>query len=286
MTRHLLRIVGLVLAFWLAASWTAEHFSLHPQRAGDGSPPSAFGWVYRDLSFVDPAGLTLRGWWIPGTEHRTVVMVHGWTSSRAEPMSQAGYLHAAGYNVLVFDLRGSGTSDGSYTSLGWAEPADIQAAVKVAHRLDPGPVALIGYSMGASSSIEAAARGADVQAVIDDSGFSALGDEISYLFTRTTHLPADPFAGPLLAIGAADLGFNPLQVRPVDDAAHLHQPLLVIVGTADKTVPPAEGFAIFKADRGPKQLLVIPGADHVSGYRVEPELYAHTVLGFLARSMG
>jgi pimeloyl-ACP methyl ester carboxylesterase len=46
---------------------------------------------------------------IPGMRHETGVMVHGWTSSRREPMSKAGYLLDAGYNVLVFDLRGHGS---------------------------------------------------------------------------------------------------------------------------------------------------------------------------------
>jgi uncharacterized protein len=282
---HALRALGLLLALWLAASWTGERVTLHPRHWGDGPAPSERGWAYRDVSFPDPAGLTLRGWWIPGTTHRTVVMVHGWTSSREEPMSRAGYLHDAGYNLLLFDLRGHGTSDGSYTTLGWAEPDDVLAAVRFAHGQDPGPVALLGYSMGASASVEAAARGADVAAVVEDSGFASLLDVVRPAFTRTTRLPADPFADPLLAIGAADLGFDAARVRPVDDAARLNRPLLAIVGTADTMVPPEQGYAIFRAAPGPKRLLVVPGAGHVQGYARDPALYGRTVLDFLAASM-
>lgn len=279
---HGLRVLGLLCAVWLVASWTAERQTFHPRHWNDGPTPAERGWSYRDVNFPDSAGLVLRGWWIPGTQHRTVVMVHGWTSSRQEPMSRAGYLHSAGYNLLVFDLRGHGASDGGYTTLGWSEPDDVRAAVRVAHAQDPGPVALLGYSMGASAAIEAAASGADVNAVVEDSGFASALDVVRWTFTRTTRLPAHPFADPLLALSAADLGVDLARIRPVDAAAKLTKPLLVILGTADTMVPPAQGYALFDAAPGPKQLLVVPGAGHVGAYSSAPALYGRAVLNFLA----
>jgi pimeloyl-ACP methyl ester carboxylesterase len=38
------------------------------------------------------------------------------------PLGKAGYLLTAGYDLLLFDLRGHGRSDGNYTTLGEAEP--------------------------------------------------------------------------------------------------------------------------------------------------------------------
>jgi uncharacterized protein len=284
--RHALRVLGILLAVWLAGAWTAERQTFHPRHAADGPAPSARGWAYDDVTFRDSAGLRLRGWWIPGTRHQTVVMVHGWTSSRQEPMSRADYLHDAGYDLLVFDLRGHGASDGSYTTLGWAEPDDVRAAVRFAHERDPGPVALLGYSMGASTVVEAAASGADVRAVVEDSGFATLVDVVRASFTRITGLPADPLADPLLALATTDLGVDVGRVRPVDAAARLTVPLLAILGTADVEVPPADGYALYQAARGPKQLLVIPGAGHVGGYQTDRALYTRTVLSFLAARIG
>lgn len=283
---HGLRVLGLLLAVWLAASWTAERQTFHPRHWNDGPAPSELGWAYRDVSFRDPAGLLLRGWWIPGSRHQTVVMVHGWTSSRQEPMSKAAYLHGAGYNVLVFDLRGHGASDGGYTTLGWAEPDDVRAAVRFARTQDVGPIALIGYSMGASSAVEAAAGDADVQAVVEDSGFADALDVVRWTFSRTTRLPADPFAYPLEALSAADLGVDLGRIRLIDSAARLTSPLLAIVGAADTLVPPAQGYALYGAARGPKELLVVPGAGHVGAYSLAPELYRQTVLAFLSEHLG
>jgi pimeloyl-ACP methyl ester carboxylesterase len=115
---HALRLLAILVALWLGASWTTERVSVHPRHWDIGPTPAARGWTYSDVSFRDSAGLTLRGWWIPGTRHRTVVMIHGWTASRQEPMGKSGYLHDAGYNLLLFDLRGHGASDGDYTTLG------------------------------------------------------------------------------------------------------------------------------------------------------------------------
>lgn len=288
--RRLLRwgvaALALLVALYVAASWVGERAVLHPGRWGDGPTPAARGWVYRDVSFKDPAGLTLRGWWIPGTNGRTLVMVHGWTSSRREPMDKAAYLHAAGYNILVFDLRGHGTSGGSYTTMGLKEPQDVRAAVTLARSLSRGPIALFGYSMGASTVLEEAASDPRVSAVIEDSGFASLSDVMNFDFTRTTRLPAWPFDAAMLAIAQLDMHFNPAQVRPVLAAARLHKPLLVILGTADTMVPPGQGLEIFRAAGGPKALLVVPGAGHVAGFRIAQPLYEQTVLGFLSQHLG
>ncbi len=58
------------------------------------------------------------------------------------------------------------------------------------------------------------------------------------------------------------------------------------MGTADTFVPPAQGFALYGAARGPKELLVVPGAGHMGGYYRAPELYRQTVLAFLGEHLG
>ena len=282
---HLVRFATILLAVWIAASWTMEKVSVHPRHSSDGPTPADYGWTYRDVSFHDRAGLTLRGWWVPGTRHQTVVMVHGWTTSRQEPFSKGHYLHDAGYNLLLFDLRGHGASDGGYTTFGWTEPDDVLAAVAFARGLDPGPIALLGYSMGAATAVIAGARSEDVRAVVEDSGYSSFAGVVRSAFNRSTHLPSDPFVEPVFAIAQADLGFDAERIRPVDAAAQLRKPLLVIHGTADALVPLEQGRALFAAAPGPKELLVVPGATHAASYFRNPALYEATVLGFLATAL-
>jgi fermentation-respiration switch protein FrsA (DUF1100 family) len=212
-------------------------------------------------------------------------MIHGLSNNREEPLGKAGYLHQAGYNLLVFDLRGHGQSDGNGTTMGYREPEDARAAVAEARSLDPGPIALLGYSLGASIAVEEAAANPDVRAVIEDSGFSSVGDVFLARFTEVTRLPNLPWAAPLVAFGQLDIGTSLWDVRPVGLAAKLHKPLLAIIGSGDTIVPPAEGLAIFSAASGPKQLLVVPGAGHVGAYDTANAQYEQTVLGFLSKSL-
>jgi pimeloyl-ACP methyl ester carboxylesterase len=286
LVRPLAFAFAIPVVLWLLLSFAGERLVLHPFRFGDGPTPAAYGMAYRNVAFRDSAGIELRGWWIPGRARATVVMVHGWTSSRQETLSKSGYLHAAGYNILVFDLRGHGTSGGSYTTLGYLEPADVHAAVSQALALAPGePVALIGYSMGASTAVEEAASDPRVAAVVEDSGFAYLSDAVSAYISQRIGLPAWPLDAATLLIGQLDLHFNISKVRPIDAAARLRVPLLAIVGTGDRTVPPVDGFELYRAVRSAKQLLVIPGAGHVDGYWADRTLYTATVLRFLSQSL-
>ncbi len=276
-----LRVLAVLMGIWMVGSFGMEQWALHPRHWSIGPSPATLGWTYENVAFKDNAGLTLRGWWIPGTNGKTVVMVHGWTSSRQEPMGRSGYLHAAGYNLLLFDLRGHGRSDGNYTTIGWLEPNDVRAAVSYARSRAGGPIALLGYSMGASTVVEEAASDPRVSAVIEDSGFDTLANAFGVYFQNMTMLPPVPFDQLVITLGQLDLHFKIGAVRPVDAAKHLKAPVLAIIGTADRTVPPVEGMDLFRNFPGPKQLLVIPGAGHVGGYAKDRPLYERTVLAFL-----
>lgn len=281
-----LRVLALILVVWLAASFVAERETLHPARRDLGPTPAARGMSYSNVSFKTADGLTLRGWWIPGTQHMTIVMVHGLSNNRREGLDKAGYLHQAGYNLLVFDLRGHGQSDGSGTTMGYLEPRDVRAATGEARSLDAGPIVLFGYSLGAATAVEDAATDPNVSAVVEDSGFSSAGDVFLARFSEITRLPNTPLAAAVIAFGTIDVGTSLWNVDPAAMAARLHKPMLAIVGDADTIVPPAEGLSLYSAAQGPKQLLEVPGAGHVQAYYTANRLYETTVLAFLSKSLG
>jgi len=62
-----------------------------------------------------------------------------------------------------------------------------------------------------------------------------------------------------------------------------HKPMLFIHGGADTFVPTRMVYQVYRADAGPKELLVVPGAKHAAALSHAPALYTKTVKAYLAK---
>jgi predicted alpha/beta-fold hydrolase len=112
--------LGTVLGISLYAAYSMTKVA----RAPFEKKPDNLGLKYEDVSFPSRDGLTLRGWWLEaGDSSRVVVIMHGANGHRADPgikmLEIAREMVNAGYNVLMFDLRGHGQSEGKHVSLGY-----------------------------------------------------------------------------------------------------------------------------------------------------------------------
>lgn len=63
-------------------------------------------------------------------------------------LPQARYLHDAGYDLLLFDWRALGASDGSFTSYGYYEKRDLKAALDYAAQHGNGKIGVVGFHWG------------------------------------------------------------------------------------------------------------------------------------------
>src|SRR5690606_23492087 len=113
--------------------------------------------------------LTLRGWFMPPQgedKGLTVVMAHGYKQNREQSdipaLTVANFLVDSGYAVLMFDFRNSGQSGGNLTSVGQFEKNDLLGAIDWVNDTHPSKIALLGFSMGATTSILAAAEAPNV----------------------------------------------------------------------------------------------------------------------------
>ena len=66
----------------------------------------------------------------------------------------------------------------------------------------------------------------------------------------------------------------------VDALRSTHIPVLLIHGTDDSFVPVSMTYENYKACAGPKELLVVPGADHGMSYFVDRRRYEETLKAF------
>src|SRR5262252_7799629 len=129
----------------------------------------------REVEF-DAEGVTLRGWFYAagtgGTPAATVVMAHGFSAVKEMYLDRFAEAFAtAGLNVLVFDNRNFGASDGEPRQEidPWAQVRDYRHAITYLHTLpevDPGRIGIWGSSYSGGHVMVVAAIDRRVKAVV------------------------------------------------------------------------------------------------------------------------
>ncbi len=243
--------VATVLTLALVAMgvlWAAQRWLIYFPDGDTGSPASAGLPLAEPVAFTTDDGLRLEGWFLaarpPGSGY-TVIVFNGNGGNRAYRAPLARALAARGMACLLFDYRGYGGNPGLPSERGLT--SDARAARQaIAERpdVDPARIVYYGESLGAAVATRLAAEHPPAALVLR-SPFSSLADVGSY------HYPWLPVRWLLR------------DHYPVAEVVRqLAVPVLVLVGDADRIVPPASSQAVYEAARGPKQLVVVPGADH------------------------
>jgi pimeloyl-ACP methyl ester carboxylesterase len=260
--------------------------------------PAAYGLAFEPVQFASrDDGTALRGWLIPPpagvTPQRAVVSVHGKGANRENgpgngSLEISASLARQGHPVLAFDLRGSGESGGRQVTLGARESGDVRGAIDFleGRRLAARGVDLLGYSMGAATSLLAAAADSRVHAVAEDSGYADLGEVLAKQVPKASHLPRAFTPGTLL-MARLLLGVDALAIRPIDGLPALTRrgvPLLIIHGEADDVIPLRHGRRLAAAYGPGAQTLFVPHAGHVRAYLADPDTYLDRLISFFARA--
>jgi pimeloyl-ACP methyl ester carboxylesterase len=233
-------------------------------------------------------GVALRGDVFGDTTLRPViVLAHGYRQDRRSVDPLAMRLLAAGYAVVTFDFRGAGASDGYLTGGGATENRDVEAVVDhltTMRRVAPSRLGVVGFSMGAVATIEAAARLPKLGAAVLIAPYASLEEAIDARSRRWLHVPAKPLLTPALWLSGVLLGVDPDAVAPERHIARLSPtPVLLIAGGADWRVPEAVVRRLLGAAAEPRSLEVFPGLDHDGMASLPPEL-CDRVLAFLSKT--
>ncbi|HJX51609.1 MAG TPA: alpha/beta fold hydrolase [Polyangia bacterium] len=249
--------------------------------------PEDVGLTFETRRFAGEAG-DLEAWLIPAEQaHGLVLLFHGYAGNKAELLEIASGFHDLGWSTVLTDFRGSGGSQGDRTSIGWNEARDVAATVRWAHEAlhEPAPV-LYGFSMGAAAVLRAVAfEGVKPRATIAEASFDRMLTTVQRRF-HMMHLPSWPMANLLLFWGGLQNGFDGFAHNPVDYAARIDCPTLVLQGALDALVTTREAQAIHAALRGYKVLHVFPDVGHEASLGASPEDWSAVVGPFLARATG
>jgi pimeloyl-ACP methyl ester carboxylesterase len=269
------------------SAYTAVRLAKPPRLTnGEEPPPDSF----ERVSFPSADGLTLRGWLLPGRRGLdTVILCHGFQTSRREMLPLAMALRERGHHVLLFDFRGHGESDGHWSSCGAMETRDLEGAVRyvLSHwtRLSD-RIGVVGFSMGGAVAIMTAARMPEIRAVVSDSSFATLEDAAGETLRRLYHLPRYPVVSVALWLAERLVGCRRDEARPLDHVGRIApRPILLIHGTEDGLVPLSQALLLYEAAGEPKQLWTVAGAGHVAARLLDFDGYVERVDRFLREAL-
>ena len=216
---------------------------------GDVPGPRDVGLAQAEIvSFPTADGLTLRGWFVPSSGSPpayTVLVFNGNAGNRAHRAPLATSLQQQGLQVLLFDYRGYGGSEGKPTEVGLR--ADVRAARSYLLErgdVDASRLVYFGESLGTALAIALAAEHPPAGMILR-SPFPSLVEvgQTHYPFLPVRFLLQDRFA----AIG---------------DIQRVTCPVLVLAGDQDRIIPLGLSRRLYEAATSTKELVILAGADH------------------------
>jgi uncharacterized protein len=156
----------------LAISGFLVYRIVKPQRATSEINMNTFPGRPDAVQFSVAGIGTREGWFFPGFRGApTIILCHGYESSRSELLTLVSALQDHQYNVFVFDFAAHGANPGM-TTFGYKEAEEVRAAIDtLAARTDVDPTSfgLWGYNLGAYAALREAETDKRVRALVLDS---------------------------------------------------------------------------------------------------------------------
>lgn len=212
-----------------------------------------------------------------------IIFVHGYSGNLSNMIPYINRFVDKNYNILAFDLRGHGESEGKYYGLSYLDACDINSWVgEIRKKGYASKIVLFGISMGGASSLRAASNNCqEISAVISDSAPSSIKNVFSRLVLHKFGI-----LGKVLILITdfwmkilVGYSFNDTDI--IDEIKKLKVPILLIHGINDGFVPVSMMADIYNSIEGEKDKLLISGADHTKSVYIEPDLYWNKVDEFL-----
>lgn len=231
-------------------------------------------------------GLQLKGYYIKSKEekHRTMVFVHGITVSHICSIKYIDIFLKNNWNVLIYDQRRHGKSEGSYSTYGYYEKEDLDLWVNwvINKKGKDEIIGIHGESMGAATVIQYATINKYVKFIIADCGFSDLYE----LLRRKVKEDFNGLLNPILFLSNIKARirakFDFRWASPIKVIKSSELPMMFIHGNKDTFVPWDMSVDMYNAKRrGIKRLYIAEGAAHAEAIKVDKMKYHTEVMAFV-----
>lgn len=296
-----LSILSVVVLLWIASSFMLN-YSLSPINRGkdlQGSweymfenYPGLRAWkdslqqadALKDTFIYAPDQTRLHAFYVaaPTPTSKTAVIVHGYTDN-AIRMMMIGYMYnrSLGYNILLPDLRYSGQSDGNYLQMGWLDRKDVMQWMNVANQIygDSTQMVIHGISMGGATTMMVSGEPQPdyVKCFVDDCGYTSVWDQFGKELKEQFGLPEIPLMYTASWLCNLKYGWNFTEASALEQVKKCQLPMLFIHGEKDDYVPTWMVYQLYEAKPQPKELWIVPNADHATSYKLNKETYTEKV---------
>ncbi len=287
----ILGIIVIVSLILVSLAYIAANKLLKPPRRIGKWKPSDLGYRYEEFNVETSDGLKLHGWIIPRNSDKTILVLHGYTSSKYDEhyvKPVIDILARNNFNAVVLDLRAHGESHGELTTLGLREVEDIEKLLQWLRDEKPeltNRIGVIGYSMGGAIALMLGARSSDVKAIVADSPYMDIVASGRRWIMRlkglmkTLLLSVYPL---IIRFAEHKAGINARELRMINYAKKINKPVLIIAGRNDDLVSLDEikEFYTILKHYNDKVELWITDSKHVSSIRDYPEEYEKRIIDF------
>jgi uncharacterized protein len=238
-------------------------FVFHPDR-DLGATPKQLRLAFEDLTLTTADGVKIGAWYIPADKAAgTVLFCHGNAENISGGIETVSLLHKLAVNVLVFDYRGYGRSEGQPTEQGTYRDAEAAWDYLVGKLgQPPGRIVIHGRSLGGAVAAHLA-RDRTPAGLIVESSFTSVPD------MGVRFYPMFPVR--LL---------SKFQYATAEYLPGAKCPVLVIHSPQDDIVPFEMGQRLFAAAHPPKQFVEITGS-HNEGSMQSERIYEPALRDFL-----
>ncbi len=233
------------------------------------------------ITFNTKDGIKISGFLIERPEaKRVTLMCHGYHRSKEFMLAMIKlFPHDT---LLLFDFRAHGESSGESISFGIHESQDVHAAVQFLKNYASTknlPIYAIGVSMGSVALLKAASEGEDFVALVLDSPFASLKEQlirgiIKKLYAGALVRPFFLWCFEYLTHSSVD------SLNPRDLIGSIQTPVLIIHACQDPLIPVEDSRIVFNAARSYKELWIVESARHCKYFREFPEEYRQRVEQF------
>lgn len=271
-------IFTLLVAFAVAILWISYQQTLEflhpPRQTASGVLLQANGIEFQEVELTTEDNVKLAAWYTPPKNGAVILVAHGYGGARTEHYHALFASH--GYGVIAWDFRAHGKSGGEFSSLGYYEALDAKAALDfVLAQRGVEHIGAWGGSMGAVTMIRAAARYPEIEALVADSPFVTLEEEMNL------RVPFPVMRSLIRFFAERETDVMVDLVRPVDDIVRISpRPVFLIQGMGDGMIPLDSAQRLYDAASEPRQLWTENDVPHLNMYAYYETRYTKRVINF------